>query len=201
MKVYLISNNLLLDGLGYNSNSNLDLIRLIRPLNIEGEKYAKKLAEIKDFQNVEKIYASCHSSAVSSAKYLANKLELEVNITEELNDCKVGFLDNKNMKMVKGLQEHDFNYKLVNGESLNDVGKRLNQFVLSLIDKDSEAIIFTHKRAILGFLLQYANVGYNLDDSLIVEFNDKIIYDDSETELDIYELIIENNKIENINRM
>ena len=110
------------------------------------------------------------------------------------NDCRVGYLGSKNMKMVKGLQDHDFNYKLTNGESLIEVGNRLENGINKII-KNEDIVIFTHKRAILGYLLKFSSVGYNLDDSLILEFNGKQIYDDSDTEYDIYELIIENNKL------
>jgi len=200
MKLYLVSNNLLLNGLNYDNTANLDVIRLIRPLSVNGEKIALKLADFKEFENIEKIYSSLHSSAVSSAKYLSEKLELEINLDERLNDCKVGLLGSKNMKMVKGLQDHEFTYKLPNGESLYEVGNRLNNYISMLINKNEEVVVFTHKRAILGLLLKYAKVGYNLDDNLILHFNNKQIYDDTETELDIYELVIEDKKIIDINK-
>lgn len=200
MKLYLVSNNLLLNGLNYDNTANLDVIRLIRPLSVNGEKIALKLADFKEFENIEKIYSSNHSSAVSSAKYLSEKLELEINLDERLNDCKVGLLGSKNMKMVKGLQDHEFTYKLPNGESLYEVGNRLNNYISMLINKNEEVVVFTHKRAILGLLLKYAKVGYNLDDNLILHFNNKQIYDDTETELDIYELVIEDKKIIDINK-
>jgi len=201
MKIYLISNNLLLDGLCYESKDDLELIRVLRPLSEEGEKIAKKISENNMLENIEKIYSSYYSSALSSAKYLSNKLELDIKMDERLNDCRVGNLGNKNMKMVKGLQDHDFTYKLPNGESLNDVGNRINNFIKYLINKNEECVLFTHKRAILGFLLKYAKVGYNLDDNLILQFNQKIVYDDSEIEIDIYELIIENNELIDINKI
>lgn len=201
MKIYLISNNLLLDGLNYENNANLELIRILRPLSDNGESVAKKISDCKELQNIEKIYSSFHSSALSTAKYLKAKLELNINMDERLNDCKVGNLGSKNMKMVKGLQDHDFSYKLPTGESLNDVGVRLNNFLNMIIENNEECAIFTHKRTILGFLLKYSKVGYNLDDNLILEYNGKIVYDDSETEIDIYELIIENNEIKDINKI
>lgn len=200
MKIYLVSNNLLLNGLDYDNTANLDVIRLIRPLSTDGEKIALKLADLKEFVNIEKIYSSLHSSAVSSAKYLSEKLELDINLDERLNDCKVGILGSKNMKMVKGLQDHEFTYKLPNGESLYEVGNRLNNYISMLINKSEEVVVFTHKRAILGFLLKHCKVGYNLDENLILHFNNKQVYDDTETELDIYELVIDNKKIVGINR-
>ena len=124
MKVYLVSNNSLLDGLNYESKENLENIRMIRPISIIGEVNAQKISEKTVFENVEKVYSSFYSSALNSAKYLANKLNININLNECFNDCKVGYLGSKNMKMVKGLQDHDFNYKLSNGESLNDVCNR-----------------------------------------------------------------------------
>ena len=198
MRLYLISNNSLLDGLSYDSKDDLENIRKIRPLSIIGEENANKISENPLFENIEKIYSSYYSSSLDSAKYLANKLNLNINLSELFNDCRVGYLGSKNMKMVKGLQDHDFNYKLTNGESLIEVGNRL-EIGINKIIKNEDIVIFTHKRAILGYLLKFSSVGYNLDDSLILEFNGKQIYDDSDTEYDIYELIIENNKLVDIN--
>ena len=41
MKLYLVSNNLLLEGLKYDINDDLDLVRITRPLSIEGDNLAK----------------------------------------------------------------------------------------------------------------------------------------------------------------
>lgn len=199
MKVYLVCNNLLLDGLNYDNNANLELIRMIRPLSVKGEMVSNKISNIKEFQNIEKIYSSFHSSALSTAKYLSNKLEVDVIMDDRLNDCKVGSLGSKNMKMVKGLQDHDFNYKLPMGESLNDIGSRLNNFIKTIASHKEECVIFSHKRTILGFLLKYSNVGYNLDDNLILEYNNNLIYDDTDAEYDIYEITFENSEVTNIN--
>lgn len=198
MKIYLVSNNLLLDGISYDNNASLEQIRMIRPLSVKGEEVAKKIGNIPFFKNVENIYTSFYSSALDTAKYLAKNLDLSITLNENLNDCQVGILGSKNMKMVKGLQDHDFNYKLPSGESLNEVGRRMENFI-NLISE--ECVIFTHKRAILGFLLNYAKVGYNLYDDLILEFNGHIIYDESETEFDIYELTIENSRVTSIIRL
>lgn len=197
MKLYLISNNRLLENLSYNYDASLDDIRLSRPLSLMGEDIANKISEEKELQEVEKIYSSFYSSALGCAKYLAKKLELEINMVEDLNDCQVGHLGSKNMQMLKGIQEREFTYKLPGGESLIDVGNRLDKFIKSIEDNTLGAL-FTHKRAILGFILKYAKVGYNLDENLILEFKDAIIYDDSDTDYDIYEVEIENREIINI---
>ena len=199
MKIYLVSNNSLLDGLSYDNSDDLELIRIFRPLSIEGENNAQRIGELKDFEEIENIYSSFHSSSIATAKYLSEKLNLQICLNKQFNDCRVGILGSKNMKMVKGLQEHDFTYKLPNGESLNDVGNRLDIEINKLIRMNENVAIFSHKRAILGYLLKKCIIGYNLDDSLILEFNDKQVYDDTDTELDIYELTFENNNLIDIN--
>ena len=199
MKVYLVSNNSLLEGLKYENNVDLEFVRIIRPLSSVGEENALKISENKIFEGIDKIYSSFHSSSLSTAKYLATKLNLKINMNSNFNDCRVGILGSKNMKMVKGLQEHDFSYKLMNGESLNDVGNRISSAINNLLVNDENIVIFTHKRAILGYLIKYAKIGYNLDDNLILEYNGNQVYDDTDTLYDIYELTIENNKIQDIN--
>ncbi len=201
MKIYLISNNTLLTDLNYDNSANLDFIRMSRPLSIEGENIAKGILKNEYLNDVNKIYSSFYSSALSSAKYLSKALNLSINMSMELNECKVGYLGSKNMKMVKGLQDHEFTYKLNGGESLVDVGNRMNNFIKKLFDSDDNIVIYTHKRAILGLLLKYTKVGYNLDENLILTYNDKVIYDDSETPIDIYELVIENKEIVSINNL
>jgi len=198
MKIYLVSNNLLLDGLSYESGTDLETVRIIRPLSVEGDNIASKISEYKELQNVEKIYSSFYSSALSTAKYLANNLNLKIIMNNKFNDCKVGALGSKNMKMVKGLQDHDFTYRLPNGESLNDVGNRIDIEIKKIVSNNEDVVVFTHKRAILGFLLKYCNVGYNLDDSLILEYNGNQVYDDTDTEFDMYELEFENNELVSI---
>lgn len=187
MTLYLISNNSLIDNINYN-NETLDLIRSLRLLDIEGEKEAKKLSEKDIFQNIEKIYSSLYASAIDTAKYFSEKYDLTINFDKRLNDCKVGNLQNKTMSFLSNLQEHDFSYKMYGGESLNDVSERLNDFILSIKDEETELAVFTHRRCILGLFLKYCSVGYNLDDELILEYNNKVIYSKSDRVIDIYKI-------------
>lgn len=190
MTLYLISNNSLIDNIKYNDES-IDLIRSIRLLDLEGEKEAKRVSKQEMFQNIEIIYSSLYASAIDTAKYFSEKYDLTINLDKRLNDCKVGNLQNKSMSFLSNLQEHDFSYKMYGGESLNDVSERLNNFILSLKDKDGDVAIFTHRRCILAFLLKHSNVGYNLDDELILEYNNKVIYSKSDKIIDIYKIEVD----------
>ena len=86
--------------------------KLTRPLSIEGEELAKSLSLKEEFEGTNLIYSSMASSSLGSAKYLAERINKKILVDEALNDCKIGNLGNKSLKMVRFMQNHDFNIKL-----------------------------------------------------------------------------------------
>lgn len=197
MEIYLICNNLFENNLSYTDKHDIEKKKMTRPLSVEGEELAKNISVHEEFSNVNVIYSSMFSSSLSTAKYLAERLNKNIIVDENLNDCKVGNLGNKSLKMVKFMQNHDFNIKLNNGESLEEVGSRIDKVINKIVylDGSHKVAVFTHKRTMLGYLIKHATPGYNLDDDLIVEFNDKVIYNESEKDIDIVKLVVENHKV------
>jgi len=197
MEIYLICNNLFENNLTYADKQDIEKKKMTRPLSVEGEEIAKSLSLHEEFSDVNLIYSSMFSSSLASAKYLAERLNKNILVDEDLNDCKVGHLGNKNLKMVKFMQNHDFNIKLNNGESLEEVGTRIDKVINKIIylTGNPKVAVFTHKRTMLGYLIKHATPGYNLDDDLIVEYNDKVIYTESEKDVDIVKIVVENRKI------
>ena len=189
MKILLVSNNLYENSVLYTDKKDLEKKKMTRPLSIEGEEIAKKISLLEIFKHTNVIYSSEYSGAIATAKYLSNRLNKQINIDERLNDCKIGELGNKSLKMVSFMQEHDFDIKLNNGESLTEVGNRLKSIVQNLLYTNLEKVaLFTHRRSILGYLILVAKTGYNLDDNLVVEYNENVIYDDSFKDADVIEL-------------
>ncbi|MFR5857155.1 MAG: histidine phosphatase family protein [Bacilli bacterium] len=197
MTLYLVSNNMVLEDLVYETDETVEEKRINRPLSIEGEKKAVKL--VKKI-NANIIYSSNYASALATAKYYARYKNIFININSFLNDSKIGKLGNRNIKMLRFMQERDFDFKFNNGESLNETCNRMNIAINSIIKRigNQNIVIFTHKRAILGYLLKYLDKGYNLDDRLILTYNDKVIIDDVEKDIDIIKLEILHNKIVDI---
>ena len=196
MKLYLISNNLVVDNISYLTDVSLEEKRINRPLSILGEKKAQILMNLEE---IESIYASDYASAIDSAKYLAYQYKLPIYIDKHLRDSVIGNMGRHNIKMLRFMQERDFNFKYPAGESLNDTKERMQKIVNKIIkDNEGDIVIFTHKRAILSYLLDYTEHGFNLDDRLILTFNDELILDDTEKDMDIIVLDIENNKINDI---
>ena len=194
MTLYLISNNLVLDNIIYETDESIENKRINRPLSIEGEKEAVKLVKRID-GNV--IYSSNFASALATAKYYSSYKNIPININSFLNDSKIGKLGNRNIKMLRFMQERDFNFKFDGGESLNETQSRMEIVINKIIKKNinKNVLIFTHKRAILGYLIKYLEKGYNLDDELILTYKDKVILNDIEKNMDIIKLEIEKGKI------
>ena len=86
---------------------------------------------------------------------------------------------------------------------INEINETQNrmELVINKIIKNNynkNVVVFTHKRAILCYLTKYLNSGYNLDDRLILTFNDNVIIDDLENDVDIIKLDIIKGKIKNV---
>ena len=194
MTLYLISNNMVLEDIVYETDATVEEKRINRPLSIAGEKEAVKLVKKID-ANV--IYSSDYASALGTAKYYASYKNLPIYINSFLNDCKIGKLGNRNIKMLRFMQERDFGFKFNGGESLNEASNRMNLVIDRIIKKNihKDIVVFTHKRAIMGYLLKYLEKGFNLDDRLILTYNDKVIIDDVDKDIDIIKVVLEKNKI------
>ena len=187
MVLFLVSNNLVLDDIIYETDEFLLEKRINRPLSIEGEKNAVKI--VKKI-NASVIYSSSYASSLSTAKYYASYKKMPINISSFLNDALIGEMENRNIKMLRYMQEKDFDFKFNRGESLKEVSSRMNIAINRIIKKNGnkDLVVFTHKRAILGYLLAYLDKGYNLDDRLILSFKGKMIIDDTNHDIDIIKL-------------
>ncbi len=197
MTLYLVSNNMVLEDIVYETDETVEEKRVNRPLSIEGEKAAVKLVKKID-ANV--IYSSDYASALATAKYYASYRNIPIIINSFLSDAKIGKLGNRNIKMLRFMQERDFDFKFNAGESLNEVCSRMNIAIDRILKKNmnKNIVIFTHRRAIMGYLLKYLEQGFNLDDRLILTYNDKVIIDDIEKDIDIIKIDFEKNCIKSV---
>lgn len=196
MTLYLVSNNLVVDNILYETDEGLEEKRINRPLSIEGEKASVKLVKKIDASIV---YSSSYASSIGTAKYYASYKNIDVNINSFLNDLRIGDLGRRNIKMLRFMQERDFDFKFNRGESLNDVNKRMNIAIDRIINKNGNKniVIFTQKSAITGYLLDKLEHGYNLEDRLVLSFNERVIIDDNLSDVDIIKVVLEKGKVIN----
>lgn len=200
--IYLINNSLTMNNLSFPSTDTLELKREKRILSIEGEVESKKLTLDKDLQNVQVIYSSSYVMSIGTAKYLASALDLDISIQKELGERKIGLLGDKKIRMLQEMQENDFDYKLTNGESLNDVKNRMIKFVHKILkeDEDKTIAVFTHNVAITSLLSAYCEKGFNLDNRLILNYKEDAIIDGAWDGITIIELQFDQNELLSIKR-
>ena len=58
-------------------------------LSIDGERKAKEISELEELNNIDVLWSSNYVRAISTAKYIALKNNIEINIDENFNERKL----------------------------------------------------------------------------------------------------------------
>lgn len=201
--IYLISNNCFMtDNLVYKDYLELDDKRKNRPLSVNGEKVALTIAKKKNLQNIEMIYSSSFFSSVNTSKYLSDKLNLDLIIDKRLDDKIVGDLPNRKINL-RNLQENDFDYKLIGGESINDVKTRMTAITKEVLKnhENSSVALFTHNIPIISLLSIWCEKGFNYEDKLILSYEEEVIIDGLKNDYNMIELTFDKENLKEIKRI
>lgn len=199
--IYIITNNAVLKNkIIYKKEMSEEQQRELQPLNLKGEKNSSALSKIEELKETKTIYTSIYISAISTAKYLSEELDLKINVDDRLNERKVGIVKENNEKFLKEMQEHDFDYKLHNGESLNQVADRMKQVIKEILREHQEETItiFTHDIALEALFSIWCEKGFNLENQLILNFKDDVIMDGAFHPIRIFVLEFDEMKLKNI---
>ena len=195
--VYLIRHSLQLREKGImNVEESDQLINEKIILSVEGEEKAKEISEIDELQNVDVIWSSSYVRAKQTAKYIAEKNKLDINIDSRLNERKLGDLND-----LKGLgknKQHSFvekqllddNLKNSLGESLIDVRKRMDSVISKIVldNKNKRIVIVSHGAALKFYLRKFCK----LNKDIKLEFNNGVLDFSSPC---IIKLIINDDKV------
>ena len=195
--VYLIRHSLQLREKGImNVEESDQLINEKIILSVEGEEKAKEISDIDELQNVDVIWSSSYVRAKQTAKYIAEKNKLDINIDSRLNERKLGDLND-----LKGLgknKQHSFveeqllddNLKNSLGESLIDVQKRMDSVISKIVldNKNKRIVIVSHGAALKFYLRKFCK----LNKDIKLEFNNGVLDFSSPC---IIKLIINDDKV------
>lgn len=179
-KVYFITNNHILNKeLVYQKEIPEEKKKELTPLNFKGERIASELLNNEDLLKTQYIYSSNYISTIETAKYLAEKLDLKIYVDERLKERRVGILGMNNEKFLKETQEHDFEYHLHNGESLQNVLDRMKDILKDILfhHENKTIAIFTHDIALEALLSTWCEKGFNLENHLILSYKEEVIID------------------------
>lgn len=165
-------------------------------LSPQGEEKAKNLCNVEELTNLNEIYASNSSRAIETAKYLAESNNIRIKLDERINEREFGVEYIKNLPSdFNKLSFEDKNFKVNNGESLNEVDNRLKSFISDLLDNDSNKIaIVMHGIILLSYLKTICN-HFEFDGrNFNIKYNDNVILDGTPKNPSIYKIEFDDNK-------
>lgn len=179
-------------------------------LSAKGEMLANGLANMEEMSNIDVVFASNYVRSIGTAKYIADRNGILVNVDKNLGERVYGV--NSVNEIVSGFevkQWEDIDYKLVNGESRRDVTNRMYDTVNRILDdyKGKRIAIVSHGTAI-GFLLsRWCNISLNYNDDNKLDtkimFNNRVIFNGNFPAPCVFKLVFDDGNnivnIENIN--
>lgn len=200
--IYFISNNLLSNiHVVYPKEVTFKEAREKTMLGVKGEELAKSLSNVEELTDVDVIYSSSYVGALNTSKYIASVNNQDILVDNRLGERIVGELGSNEYRFLKGMQEHDFTYKLENGESLQDVKHRMEDFLRDILISDAETIlVVTHSVALESLCLKWCDYEYSLDDHLILSFKENVIFDGTFSKCDFIEMHFEGNQCKTIQK-
>ena len=139
------------EALKYNNVSNNDSLQLQNEkwiLTNNGEEIAKEKSKLDELQNFDIVFSSNYVRAIGTAKYFTTD---KINIDERFGERKFGI--NNWDELPNDFEEkqfNDFNYKIGNGESINEVIKREEEALNDILNnyKGKKILIIGHSTAL-----------------------------------------------------
>lgn len=187
----------------YNVNEVEQLRNEKNPLSVDGERLAKEMSKRDELQNIDVIYSSHYVRTMCTAKYIAENNNIKLNVDERLGERKFGVNNTSELPPTFFEEQfRDWDYKLENGESANEVSKRMNEVLLEILNKNQgrNIAVVSHGTAISAMVKTWCNVVLNEETKLIeFYFNDKLVFDGNWNCPELFKLDFdENNNLINI---
>lgn len=162
-----------------NVKDNTQLINEKYILSVKGEEQSRQLSENKELENIDVLWSSSYARAKATAKYIAYKNDIEINIDSSLNERKLGnledlskWMENKSCGVVQAYLQ-DKKWKAREGESCEEATKRVTLFLQKILKEYSgKRIALVSHGALISFLLTN---WCKLNEEMKLVFNDKII--------------------------
>ena len=158
--VYFIRHSETLKFNNINNSDNLQKQNEKWPLTVNGEKIASLKSQEKELSDFDIVYSSNYVRAISTAKYFTND---KINIDENFGERKFGINNWNELPDNFGEKQfEDFNYKINNGESLNEVIDREINSLNNILNKNDgkKILIIGHSTALAALFSKWCKVSY-----------------------------------------
>jgi len=179
----------------YNSLDSFQIKNEKNPLSVNGEEKARKLSECDELKNIDIVYSSHYVRTISTAKYIAEKNNLRLNIDSRFGEREFGINDfNELPNDFFVHQFKDWNYKLNNGECLLEVQERMINALTDILNynKGKRIVIVSHGTALSAMLKKWCDIKLNETTQLgEIYFNGKLIFDGNWRAPELFKLVFD----------
>ena len=175
------------------------------PLSVEGEVLAKELANKLFNDNVDEIWSSTYERAISTAKYIAEINNIQININCNFNERKLG--TEKNVPEEFWItQLYKENEKTKDGESQKEVRERMLNglnHILDSVEDNKNIVIVSHATAITFLLMQWCKLesAQLAGKKRHLTFNGKDVINDSFNTPEVFKLQFINSELISVERV
>lgn len=187
-----------------NDSENLQTQNEMWPLSLEGVEIAKNKLDSDEFKDVDVIYSSNYTRAYETAKILADKHNINVNVVPDLGERKFGINSWSELpENFERIQFLDENYKIGTGESQKEVRERMYKSITEILNSNKGKVIavFSHGTAISYLLNKWCNIDI-VDDKMQYSYNGKVLLHNYFNYCETFKLTFDDNNnlidIENI---
>lgn len=182
-----------------NTNDTTQLMNEKYILSVKGEEQSRKLSENPELNNIDILWSSSYARAKATAKYIAYRNNIEINIDASLNERKLGnledlskWMENKTIGVVQAYLQ-DKKWKAREGENCEEATKRVTVFLEKILKENiGKRIVLVSHGALISFLLTN---WCELNEELKLTFNNKVI---EIKEPSITKITFDNQKLLNI---
>lgn len=152
------------ETLKFNNINNSDSLQVQNekwPLTINGENIAKEVSLNEELNSFDKVYSSNYVRAIATAKYFTSDM---VNVEESFGERKFGINNWKELPENFGERQFDdFDYKLNDGESLNEVVSREVEALNNILNtyRNKKLLVVGHSTALAALFSKWCDVSYD----------------------------------------
>lgn len=169
-------------------------------LSVQGEEKAMRLSKLDVLQNLDAVYASNQANAIGTAKYLASLNHTPIQLDSRLNERRIGKTEGVDLKDFYRRQAKDWDYRLAKGESLNEAKKRIVSAIKNILmfETGNKVAVVSHSTIITCLLSAWCEVGYNLDDEVILSYKEETLVDGYQNVPMVLEVIFDGMNVKSI---
>lgn len=159
-------------------------------LSAKGEEEAKQFSLKEEIKQIKVLWTSNAVRAISTAKYISDTNNINLNINEEFKERIIGDKEGNVNYFKEQIEKEDYKYN--NGESRKDVQTRMYNSLNKIFkeNKNETIGIVTHSQAMLFLLMKWTNVEVldNNKKEIKIKFNDQEIFQGNIKNLETFKL-------------